>query len=1544
MQKKAQARLGSIFLVLSMLLNLLPITAIASPLGETVERVQDTETWYSDATKAFDTRETYWNDQVTKAPESYSVDDSTKTVSIDSAEALVWWAKQVNGGTSFADYTVNITADLDLSAHYWTPICTGTVSYGANGKYPIVNNTTLEDTTINGNGHEIIGLATQTGVRGPNQDSQPGDGQNCYYDAAFIGYSCCNITIEDLTFDGARIAISEPFNEVVNTYGSSMLAVVVGAQSGGSLTLSDVTVNDADVLAMQKASAFVGNLMDGSTLTVNQCAITNSRFSAYFMVAPIAAYGSSAQVTVNGIKLENNQVRMVDQSWPDGYFQDPDSEAWYIDEEGSGYDLNASSTAVFYDGTRTIGDTSVTGSEWMPVAEVNGYLYDTLAAAVEAAVSSSDKTGTVTLLKDTEVSDPITINQGETLTLDMQGHTVTVSPDFSTRLFTNYGDLTIKGNGTVDVTAAGANGYGTVNNYGTLTVVGGTYKNPKESNASNFYNRNGGTATFENATIYGGGGCIATEVNTITTINGGTYSDETYPAIENRGNMLITGGIFINTSCSACPDCANGRYGYTIRSGQASSTAYLKIQGAAEDSVKVTGVQGGLAVVGGTADIYNGIYKTVACEIHGGNNAFYAGYFTGESYKTATTIYGGSFTSCSKNAVQVGNGNPAPDSGAGKESTVMIKGGTFVGGDTERTAIKVEEEQHAIGAANISGGTFSSNPAAFLATGYVAKENEGLWTVEASDGMVAKVETPENGTVSAEVGGNYTGNESEDAGNNVEAGSTVAIDVTTEGSASITAAQVTIDENALTSVQKNNAVSEVTIKTDVGTVTLDKAAWSSIANNAQGNVTLTVKNNNTAGWTITATDAAGDSVFSADNDRSGEVTISVPYSAGELEDNQKVVIYYVNEQGDLEAMETTYQNQTLTWSTDHLSDYVPIVIGADDIAVWVDETGTGHAGSLADAIKGAYKVKTGGTIKIIQDTEAEGLAVPSGSNFVLDFDGHIYTLNRPGAGSSNTETNGFQLLKGSTITFKNGTIRISEKNLSAGAGKPIMRIIQNYADLTLENMQIYAKNQAGGEDYALSFNNGNVTFKGTTSVITSSSSNVAFDVCKFSNYPGATVTFDESYTGTVNGKIVYDSADASTHKLIIKGDGTFGTITATSSTTEAAKDGITIYSGHFAQPVNPDYLDNSINAELKSASNPEAPYSYYTSMNDAIAAAKPGDVVSTIQTTPDAKTYTVTLNYNDGQTADLTYVVAENSSVTLPAPTRSGYTFLGWYAGNAKVGSTYKVTGDVTLVAQWSYNGGSSSGSSGDYIVSVDRTTGGKVTVTPGRADKGDTVTITVKPNDGYVLDELTVTAKDGSSVKLTWKDDNKYTFTMPGSQVSIQATFVKEDGQTVDLPFTDVTESDWYYNAVQFVYENGLMNGTSATTFAPNTSMSRAMIWTVLAAYEGKNTSGGATWYEAGQKWAMDNGISDGTNPNGAITREQLAVMLWRYAGSPETTKSLNSYVDASSVSDWAVEALAWAVDNGIISGMGNDSLAPQGNATRAQVATIMMQFVKNI
>ena len=349
-------------------------------------------------------------------------------------------------------------------------------------------------------------------------------------------------------------------------------------------------------------------------------------------------------------------------------------------------------------------------------------------------------------------------------------------------------------------------------------------------------------------------------------------------------------------------------------------------------------------------------------------------------------------------------------------------------------------------------------------------------------------------------------------------------------------------------------------------------------------------------------------------------------------------------------------------------------------------------------------------------------------------------------------------------------------------------------------------------------------------------------------------------------------------------------------------------------------------------------------------------------------TYTITGNtfqdagkiwFYDADLADVTFTKNQVlGNTTVSTDQANGDTKLNvsenYWGGNApgnKVGGP-NITGsnvyyvrptmqpsDLNTYVPPTTGGGSSS--SGDYLITVDKTTGGKVTVNPGRADKGDEVTITVKPNDGYELDTLVDTDKNGNTVKLTNKGNGKYTFTMPGSQITIKATFKAAESSALDN-FTDVNSNAWYADAVEFVIEEGLMTGTSDTTFAPDTSMSRAMIWTVLAAYNGANTSGGNPWYAPSQQWAMINGVSDGSAPNGSITREQLAVMLWRAAGSPSTSKNLTGYADANAVSDWAVEALAWAVDNGIISGMSGSSLAPQNTATRAQVAVMLMQFVE--
>jgi len=170
------------------------------------------------------------------------------------------------------------------------------------------------------------------------------------------------------------------------------------------------------------------------------------------------------------------------------------------------------------------------------------------------------------------------------------------------------------------------------------------------------------------------------------------------------------------------------------------------------------------------------------------------------------------------------------------------------------------------------------------------------------------------------------------------------------------------------------------------------------------------------------------------------------------------------------------------------------------------------------------------------------------------------------------------------------------------------------------------------------------------------------------------------------------------------------------------------------------------------------------------------------------------------------------------------------------------------------------------------------------------------------------------------------------------------------DIPapgYADVSANDWFYNEVSYVTAKGLMRGTTATTFAPNATTTRAMVWTILGRMTGAKVDGGEPWYSLAQTWAVSESVSDGTNPNGSITREELAVMLYRYAGSPAVGLSdlakLGQFTDGETVSDWAQEAMAWAVSNGVISGSGS-ALNPQASATRAQVAAMLMRLCETM
>ena len=172
---------------------------------------------------------------------------------------------------------------------------------------------------------------------------------------------------------------------------------------------------------------------------------------------------------------------------------------------------------------------------------------------------------------------------------------------------------------------------------------------------------------------------------------------------------------------------------------------------------------------------------------------------------------------------------------------------------------------------------------------------------------------------------------------------------------------------------------------------------------------------------------------------------------------------------------------------------------------------------------------------------------------------------------------------------------------------------------------------------------------------------------------------------------------------------------------------------------------------------------------------------------------------------------------------------------------------------------------------------------------------------------------------------------------------------QAADNRFTDVPDSHWAHDAIEYVVDEGLFAGTSETTFNPEGTMTRAMLWVVLARMDDVNTnaSSGEAWYQPGLDWAVENGISDGSNPNNNITREQFAAMLYRYAenaGEDITadTAELNKFIDTINISSYALQPLAWAVENGIVSGTSGDTISPAGNATRAQVATMLMRYDK--
>ena len=328
---------------------------------------------------------------------------------------------------------------------------------------------------------------------------------------------------------------------------------------------------------------------------------------------------------------------------------------------------------------------------------------------------------------------------------------------------------------------------------------------------------------------------------------------------------------------------------------------------------------------------------------------------------------------------------------------------------------------------------------------------------------------------------------------------------------------------------------------------------------------------------------------------------------------------------------------------------------------------------------------------------------------------------------------------------------------------------------------------------------------------------------------------------------------------------------------------------------------------------------------------------------------TLTMKYNDGATADSTYNVASGTTITLPTPRRSGYTFNGWYDGSKfyAAGASYTVSATVTLNASWSYI---SSGSSYDPTYSVStpsKTEHGTVTVSPKSASKGDTVTVTVKPDSGYVLETLTVTDKNGNELTLKDKGNGKYTFTMPAGKVEVKATFM-EDNSMLNF-FYDVPNNAYFYEAVKWAVKNGITTGVGNYLFAPEQPCTRAQIvtflWRAAGSPEPKGAASGMTdvvsgsYYEKAVAWAIENGITTGTttstfSPDATCTRAQAVTFLARALKAKAASAAEFSDVPTGS---YFADAVAWAAANGVTEGIGGGLFGSDNDCTRGQIVTFL-------
>lgn len=522
---------------------------------------------------------------------------------------------------------------------------------------------------------------------------------------------------------------------------------------------------------------------------------------------------------------------------------------------------------------------------------------------------------------------------------------------------------------------------------------------------------------------------------------------------------------------------------------------------------------------------------------------------------------------------------------------------------------------------------------------------------------------------------------------------------------------------------------------------------------------------------------------------------------------------------------------------------------------------------------------------------------PSGSNHIILVTVNGATIQNLTIDVNDKATSGIQVYEAQAVTLSNVSIKDS-----AGAA-----VIVNASSVIATKLTT-----TGSEWGGVNVDNGDGTT--TSASFTLMSGTVESIYTENSNSQQTATVIIEG--GTVYK--VYNSVKGTGKNIIMIKNGYIGSVYDETTNDKA---NISVTGGTFDKAVADKYVDTTY---VASGTNG---YVYTNSLSAAIAAAGQDGYVDY---RGNGDVCDVTFYYDKYN--ETTVEVPYGTTIEMPTGRFGDKAIVGWKYGSEtlKPGERDKITSDRTYYVVLK---------DGEFDITIDsKIEHGDISTNVNSADKGDTVYIYVDPDTGYVLDDIDVYYGFNyrNSVKVSYVRNNTYRFEMPNADVYITATF-KANG----MPFVDVHRTQWFYDSIYYVWSNDMMEGDSATTFNPDGTMTRAMFWAVLGRMDGQTITG-TNWVEQARNWAMREGVSDGTNPNDYVTREQMVTMLWRYAGEKNGSANLNRYTDSGSVSGYAVEAMRWAIGNGVIQGVTSTTLAPKANATRAECATIFMRFDK--